>query len=110
MYVVNEMYGGDIGMQVIDLSPLPDSEPLQLSTYNQIAQSHNLWINETGYAFIEHQAGDNIHITNLSNPALPEFEKTMIKVALSKTMGKKNECLQSNGWNRKKRSGNKTID
>ena len=24
LYIVNEMYGGDVGMQIIDLSPLPE--------------------------------------------------------------------------------------
>ena len=69
LYIVNEMYGGDIGMQVIDLSPLPENAPIQLSTYNEMSQSHNLWIDQSNeLAFIEHQNGDNIHIANLSNP------------------------------------------
>ena len=73
LYIVNEMYGGDVGMQVVDLSPLPDNPPMQLNTYSQIAQSHNLWIDPSGLAFIEHQNGDNIHIADLSNPAFPSF-------------------------------------
>jgi len=67
------MYGGDIGMQVIDLSPLPNSSPAQLQTYNYIGQSHNLWIDPSGYAFIEHQSGDNIHIADISNPSNPTY-------------------------------------
>ena len=27
LFIVNEMYGSDEGMQVVDLSPLPNSEP-----------------------------------------------------------------------------------
>ena len=76
LYIVNEMYGGDIGMQVIDLSPLPNNPPIQLDTYNEIGQSHNLWIDSSGYAYIEHQAGDNIHIVNLSNPSSPVYESS----------------------------------
>ena len=76
LYIVNEMYGGDIGMQVIDLSPLPHSPPIQLQTYNYIGQSHNLWIDPSGYAFIEHQSGDNIHIADLSNPSSPTYYGT----------------------------------
>tara|TARA_B100001765_G_C19507130_1_gene343739 strand:+ start:867 stop:2252 length:1386 start_codon:yes stop_codon:yes gene_type:complete len=38
--------------------------------------------------------------TKLLYLALPEFEKTMIKVALSKTMGKKNEAAKLLGWGR----------
>tara|TARA_Y100000590_G_scaffold340638_1_gene388506 strand:+ start:1353 stop:2789 length:1437 start_codon:yes stop_codon:yes gene_type:complete len=71
LYIVNEMYGGDIGMQVVDLSPMPNSSPIKLNTYNYIAQSHNLWIDPLGFAFIEHQTGDNIHIANLANPSFP---------------------------------------
>ena len=81
LYIVNEMYGGDIGMQVIDLSPLPEEEPIKLDTYTQIAQSHNLWINNQGFAFIEHQSGDNIHIANLSNPANPILESSFNNLA-----------------------------
>jgi len=76
LYIVNEMYGGDTGMQVIDLSPLPQGAPIQLTTYNDIAQSHNLWIDPSGFAFIEHYAGDNIQIANLNNPSNPIYEGT----------------------------------
>jgi two-component system nitrogen regulation response regulator GlnG len=34
------------------------------------------------------------------NLALPEFEKTMIKAALDKTMGKKKEAAKLLGWGR----------
>ena len=76
LYIVNEMYGGDVGLQVIDLSPLPNNNPIQLNTYNHIGQSHNLWIDSTGYAFIEHQSGDNIHIVNLNDPSNPIYESS----------------------------------
>ena len=32
--------------------------------------------------------------------ALPEFEKTMIKAALNKTLGRKNEAAKLLGWGR----------
>jgi two-component system nitrogen regulation response regulator GlnG len=38
--------------------------------------------------------------TELLDVALPEFEKTMIKAALDKTMGKKNEAAKLLGWGR----------
>ncbi len=76
LYIVNEMYGGDVGMQVIDLSPLPEDPPVQLETYAYIAQSHNLWIDSSGFAFIEHINPDNIHIANLSDPSSPVYEAT----------------------------------
>mgnify|MGYP007063821149 FL=1 len=54
LYIVNEMYGIDVGMQIIDLSPLPNGKPLKRNTYTQITQSHNLWIDiDIGFGFIE---------------------------------------------------------
>ena len=77
------MYGGDVGMQVIDLSPLPENPPIQLETYNYIGQSHNLWIDPSGYAFIEHYNGDNIQIANLTNPSSPVYESTFGNLAFN---------------------------
>jgi choice-of-anchor B domain-containing protein len=77
LYIVNEMYGGDVGMQVVDLSPLPENPPEHHETYNQVTQSHNLWIdNESSLAFIEHHNGDNIHIADLTNPSFPVYGGT----------------------------------
>ena len=67
LYIVNEMTGPDVGMQVVDLSPLPSSSPQQITTYTNVQQSHNLWIDDSGLAFIEHYAGDNVHIANLNS-------------------------------------------
>ena len=71
LYTVCEMTGGDMGMQVIDLSPLPENPPVQYPTYNQIGTSHNLWVAPDGYAYIEHGYGDAINIADLSNPLYP---------------------------------------
>ena len=100
LYIVNEMYGGDVGMQIIDLSPLPDNPPIQLETYNGIAQSHNLWIDSSGYAYIEHQTGDNIHILNLSNPSSPIYESSFSNQALNchDIYTKNNIAYVSEGW------------
>ncbi len=78
LYIVNEMTGMDVGMQVIDLSPLPRGEPIKRNTYPQVLQSHNLWIDtETGYGFIEKYYPENIHIVNLSNPDAPQHETSL---------------------------------
>ena len=101
LYVVNEMYGGDIGMQVIDLSPLPYNEPIQLETYNEMSQSHNLWIdNVTGLAFIEHQNGDNIHIADISNPSYPQYAASFGNQALNchDIYTRNNTAYVSEGW------------
>ena len=71
LYTVCEMTGGDMGMQVIDLSPLPENLPIQYPTYNEIGTSHNLWVDPNGYAYIEHSYGDAINIADLSDPLNP---------------------------------------
>ena len=77
------MYGGDMGMQVVDLRPLPENPPIQLNTYDNISQSHNLWIDNSGYAFIEHQTGDNIHIANLIDPSFPIYHGSFFSEGLN---------------------------
>ena len=37
---------------------------------------------------------------NLLEEAIPEFERTIIKVALKKTMGRKKEAAELIGWGR----------
>ena len=72
LYIVNEMYGLDEGLQIIDLSPLPESSPIKLSTYSGIAQSHNIWIDEElELAFTQGPYPNNIHIADVSNPIFP---------------------------------------
>ncbi len=72
LYIVNEMTGEDVGMQVIDLSPLPNGEPIKLDTYTGVGRSHNLWIDEASeYAFIENSYPQNIKTVDISNPENP---------------------------------------
>ena len=81
LYIVNEMYGGDIGMQM--------------------SQSHNLWIDtDSQLAFIEHQTGDNIHIADISNPSSPEYAGTFGNQALNchDIFTRDNIAYVSEGW------------
>jgi choice-of-anchor B domain-containing protein len=72
LYIVNEMTGQDVGMQIVDLSPLPEAEPIKLDTYTGVAQSHNLWIDEASeYAFIQNGYPHNIKTVDISNPENP---------------------------------------
>ena len=72
LFIVNEMWGIDEGVQIIDLSPLPGSPPIKLNTYTGVDQSHNLWIDvEGGMAFIENESPNNIHVLDLTNPSSP---------------------------------------
>jgi len=74
LYIVNEMYGLDEGVQIIDLSPLPENTPVKLSTYQGVRQSHNLWIDASAeLAFIEYSYPDNIHVLDVSNPESPMY-------------------------------------
>lgn len=73
LYTVCEMHSGDMGMQVIDMSPLPENPPVQQATYSEMGQSHNLWVDADGYAYIEHGWEDAIHIADLTNPLTPVY-------------------------------------
>jgi len=74
LYIVNEMTGTDAGMQVVDLSPLPQSSPIQLETYTGFNRSHNLWVDlDAEYIFIENQYPDNIQIVDISDGSNPEY-------------------------------------
>ena len=81
LYIVNEMTGPDVGMQVIDLSPLPLDPPVQLDTYANVQQSHNLWIDDNGLVFIEHHSGDNVHIADIASPGDPIYGGTFGNLA-----------------------------
>lgn len=77
LYIVNEMNGSDVGLQIIDLGPLPNSDPIQLSTYTGFEQSHNLWIDQDmGYAFIENRYPDNIQIVDVNSSSSPDYVGT----------------------------------
>jgi len=101
LYIVNEMTGSDVGMQVVDLSPLPYNDPNYVTTYQNINQSHNLWIDNNGLAFIEHVGGDNIHIANLSNPSNPVYENTFgnLGSGCHDIFTQNNLAYVSEGWN-----------
>ena len=100
LYTVCEMTGGDMGMQVIDLSPLPENIPVQYPTYNQISTSHNLWVDPAGYAFIEHGYGDAINIVDLSDPLNPVMAGSFGNFALNThdIYTKNGIAYVSNGW------------
>ena len=95
------MTGSDVGMQVVDLSPLPYNNPNYVTTYQNINQSHNLWIDNNGLAFIEHVGGDNIHIANLSNPSNPVYENTFgnLGSGCHDIFTQNNLAYVSEGWN-----------
>ena len=45
-------------------------------------------------------SGDQTLNNNLLEEAIPDFERTIIKVALNKTMGRKKEAAELLGWGR----------
>jgi len=100
LYIVNEMTGPDVGMQVVDLSPLPLGSPIQLDTYTDVQQSHNLWIDNDGLIFIEHHLGDNIHITDIASPGYPTYGGTFGNLAQNchDIYTRDNIAYVSEGW------------
>lgn len=72
-YVVTE--GGNVGMQVIDLSPLPDSVRLVTSFNSRFITGHIIMRDvdvDSPYVYVSGASGTGgVHIINVSNPAQP---------------------------------------
>ena len=74
LYVVAEMRGTNEGVQVIDLSGLPESAELvtAFTSPGQI-RSHNMDIDaETGYAYVLAQSYNGVRILDLADPHDPQ--------------------------------------
>ena len=70
LYVISEGNGTGSGLQIIDLSQLPDTAFL-VNTFNQTFNSaHNLYIAD-GFAYIVGTSLGGIHILDLANPTSP---------------------------------------
>ncbi|GEM_PF-782476 len=68
-YVVNETGGG---MQIIDLSDLPNSATLA-ATYTGFSTSHNIFIDEAnGILYAEGSASQPVRVLSLANPVAPQ--------------------------------------
>ncbi len=72
-YVVTE--GGNVGIQVIDLSPLPDSVRMVTSFNSRFATGHMIMRDvdvDSPYVYVSGASGTGgVHIINVSNPAQP---------------------------------------
>lgn len=74
-YVVSEAYGHSEGLQVIDLSGLPErAEEVAVYTgeEDELVSSHNLSIDtEHGFAYVLDSDGSPVHIVDLADPVAP---------------------------------------
>lgn len=69
-YVISEGTGSGAGVQIIDLSHLPDSATL-VNTYNTtLTKAHNIFIAD-GYAYVVGTSSGGMHILDLSDPVNP---------------------------------------
>ena len=70
LYVTSEGNGTGSGLQIIDLSQLPDTAFL-VNTFNQtFTSAHNLYIAD-GFAYVVGTSQGGMHILDLSNPTNP---------------------------------------
>ncbi len=70
LYVISEGNGTGSGLQIIDLSQLPDTAFL-VNIFNQTFNSaHNLYIDD-GFAYVVGTSPGGMHILDLSNPTNP---------------------------------------
>ena len=70
-YVVSEGGGSGSGMQIIDLSSLPNSASLVVTYSTTFTTAHNIYIAD-GFAYVVGTGGGGgMHILDLSNPTSP---------------------------------------
>ena len=69
-YIISEGSGPGSGLQVVDLSYLPDSASLVYTFNYTFTSAHNVFIAD-GYAYVVGTSSGGMHILDLSNPTLP---------------------------------------
>jgi choice-of-anchor B domain-containing protein len=70
LYITSEGTGTGSGLQIVDLSMLPDTAFL-VNTYDQtFTRAHNLFIDD-GFAYVVGTSSGGIHILDLSDPVNP---------------------------------------
>lgn len=69
-YVVSEGTGSGAGMQIIDLSNLPNSATLAATYTATFTRAHEIFIAD-GYAYVVGTSQGGMHILDLSNPTSP---------------------------------------
>ena len=102
-YVVNTMTGSGTGMQIIDLSYLPDSVHLVTTitgTGSFWNQSHNMWIDTAmGYAYLVDHWYAGVRILDLTDPVSP-VEVGFINAPQTHDMFVRNDTAWlAEGWN-----------
>ncbi|MEM6264115.1 MAG: choice-of-anchor B family protein [Bacteroidota bacterium] len=71
-YIVSEMNGTNEGVQVVDLSTLPNGVQLDTVLTGQTITSHNLSIDTTkGFMYVLNQFGQGVWIYDLAVPSAP---------------------------------------
>lgn len=75
-YVVSEMTGTTAGIQIIDMSYLPDSvHYVKSHVYDFNFTSHNLSIDTAmAYAYVLNRSGNAIHFFDISDPENPVYD------------------------------------
>jgi choice-of-anchor B domain-containing protein len=69
-YIVSDNSGDSAGLQIVNLSQLPDTAFLVNNLQTYFTTAHNLYITD-GYAYVVGTDGGGMHILDLSNPENP---------------------------------------
>ncbi len=79
-YIVSEGSGTGTGMQIVDLSYLPDSAVLVNTYAATFTTAHNIYI-DNGYAYVVGVSnGGGMHTLDLSDPVNPEWKSYLTSV------------------------------
>ena len=84
------------------LTVMSPSREIRLEDLPDDLKNETVAVKEDWTTFLKNWADNSLSNgeEGLLNIALPEFEKTMIKAALNKTLGRKNEAAKLLGWGR----------
>jgi choice-of-anchor B domain-containing protein len=98
--VVSENTGTNEGMQIIDMSGLPESvELVGTYSYNEHVRSHNMSIDAaTGFAYICGQTHEGFRVVDINNPENPDDINFVYTEQIHDVFARQDTVYVAEGW------------
>ena len=99
-YVVSENTGTNEGMQIIDMSGLPESvELVGTYSYNEHVRSHNMSIDAArGFAYICGQTYEGFRVVDINNPENPDDIYFVYTEQIHDVFARQDTVYVAEGW------------
>ena len=99
-YVVSENTGTNEGMQIIDMSGLPESvELVGTYSYNEHVRSHNMSIDAArGFAYICGQTYEGFRVVDINNPENPDDINFVYTEQIHDVFARQDTVYVAEGW------------